>query len=157
MKIRGNDGFVMIEVLVLIMIILLFLTSLFSSLGFRHKMALMRIQKEEARCAAEAALQLMEGEIANGNTEWLENGLEKTDTILEFESEDGEVRVKIPITVWLEQKEEEMWLYAEAEVGQKKERAYCVLELPKKNSLTTNSNAETATSSNAEYAERRAE
>ena len=34
------------------------------------------------------AEQLMEKEIANGNTEWIETGLKRTETILEFESED---------------------------------------------------------------------
>ena len=153
MRIRRDDGFVMIQVLALIMIILLFLTSLFSTSGFRHRLALLRIQKEEARYAAEAALQLMEKEIANGNTEWIETGLKRTETILEFESEDGEIQVAIPIMIWANYEDEELCLFAEVEVGSKKERVQAVLEIPKKENLMTDSNSAPATSSTAIQAE----
>ena len=155
MRIRRDDGFAMLQVLVLIMMILLFLTSLFSTSGFRHRAALLRIQKEEARCTAEAALQLMENEIANGNTEWSEGGLERTETILKFESEDGEVQMDVPITIWADYEDEELYLFAEVEVGAKKERVQSVLEIPAKESVMTDSNAVTATSSTAFHAERK--
>ena len=155
MKIRRDDGFVMIQVLVLIMVILLFLTSLFSTSGFRHKAALLQIQKEEARCAAEAAVTLMENEIANGNTEWVESGLKKTKTELEFESEDGEITIVIPVVIWAEAREDELHLYAEAEVGAKKEKAHSVLEFPQNVSLATDSNSSLATSSTASQSERK--
>lgn len=155
MRIRKDDGFVMMQVLALIMMILLFLTSLFSTSGFRHRAALLRIRKEEARYAAEAALQLMENEIANGNTEWIEGGLERTETILKFESEDGEVQMDVPITIWADYEDEELYLFAEVEVGAKKERVQSVLEIPAKESVMTDSNAVTATSSTAIHAERK--
>ena len=155
MRMRRDDGFVMMQVLVLIMIILLFLTSLFSTAGFRHRAALLRIRKEEARYAAEAALQLMENEIANGNTEWIENGLKRTETILKFESEDGEVQMDVPITIWADYEDEELYLFAEVEVGAKKERVQSVLEIPAKENVMTDSNAVTATSSTAFQAERK--
>lgn len=149
MRIRRDDGFAMLQVLALIMMILLFLTSLFSTSGFRHRSALLRIQKEEARYAAEAALQLMENEINNGNTEWIENGLKRTETILEFESEDGEIKIDIPITIWANYEDEELCLFAEVEVGSKKERVQAVLDVPKKENLMTDSNSAPATSSTA--------
>ena len=155
MRIRKDDGFVMIQVLILIMMILLFLTSLFSTSGFRHRAALLRIRKEEARYAAEAALQLMENEIANGNIEWIETGLERTETILKFESGDGEVQIDVPVTIWADYEDEELYLFAEVEVGAKKERVQSVLEIPAKESVMTDSNAVTATPSTAFQAERK--
>lgn len=155
MRTRRDDGFVMIQVMVLIMVILLFLTSLFSASSFRHRIALMRIQKEEARCAAEAALKLMENEIANGNTEWIESGLKKTETTLEFESEDGETRVWIPVVIWAEYEDEELYLFAEAEIGMKKEQVHTVSEFPQKVFLMTDSNSELATSSTASWPTRK--
>ena len=155
MRIRKDDGFVMMQVLALIMMILLFLTSLFSTSGFRHRAALLRIRKEEARYAAEAALQLMENEIVNGNTEWIETGLERTETILKFESEDGEVQMDVPITIWADYEDEKLYLFAEVEVGAKKERVQSVLEIPAKESVMTDSNAVAATSSTAIHAERK--
>lgn len=152
---RREDGFAMIQVLILIMMILLLLTSLFAFSGFRHKTALLRIQKEEARCAAETALKLMEIEIENGNTEWIERGLDQRETTLEFESEDGETRIRIPIVIWAEYKEEELYLFAEAEVGTKKERVQSVLEISSKISLRTDSNAGIATASTANHPERK--
>lgn len=146
---RRDDGFVMIQVLALIMMILLFLTSLFSTSVFRHRTALLRIQKEEARHAAEAALQLMENEIVNGNTEWIEAGLKRTETILKFESEDGDVQIDVPITIWAKCEDEDLYLFAEVEVGSKKEIVQAVLELPKKEHLMTDSDAVPATSSTA--------
>ena len=155
MRMRRDDGFVMMQVLILIMMILLFLSSLFSTSGFRHRAALLRIWKEEARYAAEAALQLMENEIANGNTEWIEGGLERTETILKFESGDGEIQIDVPVTIWAHYEDEELYLFAEVEVGAKKERVQSVLEIPAKESVMTDSNAVTATSSTAIHAERK--
>lgn len=149
MRIRKDDGFVMMQVLALIMMILLFLTSLFSTSGFRHRAALLRIQKEEARYAAQAALQLMENEIANGNTEWIETGLGRTETVLKFESEDGTVQTDIPITIWADYEDEGLYLFAEVEIGAKKERVQRVLEISAKENVMTDSDAVTATSSTA--------
>ena len=153
MRIRRDDGFAMLQVLALIMMILLFLTSLFSTSGFRHRSALLRIQKEEARYAAEAALQLMENEINNGNTECIKNGLKRTETTLKYESEDGEIKIDIPITIWANYEDEELCLFAEVEVGSKKERVQTVLEIPKKENVMTDSNSAPATSSTAIQAE----
>ncbi len=150
-----NDGFAMIHVLVLIMVILLFLTSVFSSSSFRYKTALMRIQKEEARCAAETALKLVETEIASGNVEWVENGFKKKKTTLEFESEDGEIKVSVPVVIWADYEDDELYLFAEVEIGSKKEKVHSVLELPKKENLMTDSNSLIATSSTAVRQERK--
>ena len=68
MKTSKNEGFVLIQVLVFVMMVLLFLTALFSASVFHAKIARMRIQKEEARYAAETALQMIEKEIENGNS-----------------------------------------------------------------------------------------
>jgi len=144
----------MIQVLALIMVILLFLTSLFTTVRFRYKTALMRIQKEEAICAAEAALQLMESEIVNGNTDWMKSGEDKIITALEFETEDGKTTIRIPVTIWAEYELDEVHLFAEAEVGSKKEMAHSLLKLPENSSLMTDSNAELATPSAATQREK---
>ena len=153
MKRRKNDGFVMIQVLAFVMMILLFLTSLFSASVFRARIARMRIQKEEARYAAEAALQLIETEIENGNFEWIESGLSKIQTTLEFVSEDGELTVSVPVVIWAECENDELSLFAEAEIRTRKEMAHSVLKIPQKNELMTDSNAGVATSSDATLSE----
>ena len=153
MKLRKSDGFVMIQVLAFVMIILLFLTSLFSASVFRFKIARMRIQKEEARYAAEAALQLIEMEIESETFEWTELGLPKRKTTLEFESEDGEIIVSIPVVIWGEYEEDALILFAEAEIGTRKEMERSVLAIPQRNELMTNSNAGVATSSTATLSE----
>lgn len=155
MRMRRDEGFAMVQVLILIMIILVFLTSLFSSAGFRHRAALVRIQTEEANYAAKAAVKLMETEIENGNTEWLIHGLEKTETLLEFKSEDGNTVVEIPVSIWIDFDENEVYLFAEAGVGAQKEVAHAVMEFPEKQILVTNLNAGLATSSTAYQSERR--
>ena len=155
MRMRRDEGFAMVQVLILIMIILMFLTSLFSYAGFRHRAALMRIQTEEAKYAAKAAVNLMEIEIENGNTEWLIHGLEKTETLLEFKSEDGNTEVEIPVSIWIELEENEVYLFAEAGVGAQKEVVHAVMEFPEKQILVTNSNAGLATSSTAYQSERK--
>ncbi|MBR5267021.1 MAG: hypothetical protein IKU20_02350 [Lachnospiraceae bacterium] len=149
MNIRKNDGFVLIQVLVFVMVVLLFLTSLFSASVFRAKIARMRIQKEEAKQAAEVALQLIKIEIENGNSEWIESGLPKIKTTLEFESDDGEIIISIPVVIWSECEEDGISLFAEAEIGSRKETAHMVLNLSQDNELITDSNAEVATSSTA--------
>lgn len=155
MRMRRDEGFAMVQVLILIMIILTFLTSLFSSAGFRHRTALMRIQTKEAKYAAKAAIKLMETEIENGNTEWFINGLEKTKTQLEFESEDGNTVVEIPVSIWIDLGENGVYLFAEAGVGAQKEVAHAVMEFPEKQIIVTNSNAGLATSSTAYQSKRK--
>lgn len=153
MKIRKNEGFVLIQVLVFVMMVLLFLTALFSASVFRAKIARMRIQKEEARYAAETALQMIEKEIENGNSEWIELGLPKINTTLEFESEDGEITLSFPVVVWAEWEGDELFLFAEVEAGSRKETAHSVLDVSSKSELMTDSNAGVATASTASLSE----
>ena len=115
----------------------------------------MRIQTEEAKYAAKAAVKLMETEIENGKNEWLIHGLEKTETLLEFKSEDGNTEVEIPVSIWIELEENEVYLFAEAGVGSQKEVVQAVMEFPEKQILVTNSNAGLATSSIAYQSERK--
>ena len=149
MKIRKCEGFIMIQVLVFVMMVLLFLTALFSASVFRARIARMRIQKEEARYAAETVLQLIETEIENGNYEWIESGLPKIKTTLEFESEDGEITLSIPVIIWAEYESDELFVFAETEIGSRKETVHSVLKVSWKSELITDSNAGIATSSSA--------
>ena len=153
MKLQKSDGFVMIQVLAFVLIILLFLTSLFSASVFRFKIARMRIQKEEARYAAETALQLVEKGSENENFEWTEAGLPKRNTTLEFESEDGEITASIPVVIWAEYEDDELILFAEAEIGTRRERVHSVLEISQRNEVMTDSNEGVATSSIATLSE----
>ncbi len=149
MEKKSCDGFALIEVMVLIMIILIFLTSLFGSARFHHHAALMRLQKEAAVCAAKTALELMETEARSEECRFAEHGLKKTKTVLEFESENGESVVKIPVVVWAKRNKDELVLYAEAEVGNRKEELSVVLDCPIESFLATGSDPELATPSTA--------
>lgn len=150
MRKKNCKGFALIEVLVMIMLILIFLTSLFSIARFRHQTAWMKIQKEEAICAAEAALKLMETEVLSGACDFAEHGLKKTKTMLEFEPANGEKGVQIPVTVWADRMGNELILYAEAEVGNRKEEVSLVLNRPVEYLTATSSNPGLATPSTAD-------
>ena len=144
MKKKNCQGFALMEVLVLIMFVLIFLTSSFGAARFRHQSALQKLQKEEAVCAAEAALKLMEAEILSGTCDFAEHGIKRTKTVLEFEPENGGEYVRIPVSVWAKREEEDLILYAEAEVGNRMEEVTLVLEWPVEYALASDSNPELA-------------
>lgn len=118
-KHKGEGGFALPEAMMLIMVFLILLTSLFSAAGFKNRAAILRVNKAEAYHAAEAAANLMAGEIMQGG-DFPVGEMEKLETVISFEPDDGGGVVSVPVIIWTEISEEELVLYAEAEVnGQK--------------------------------------
>ena len=144
------SGYALMRVLALIMIILLLLTSLFGMIRFRHQTTLLRIQKEEAHLAAKAAVELMVDHIQNGEYTFIENNLGKTETLLEFESDDGEHVLQIPLVIWIDRVDEELIIKVEAKVGRAKEKFEVTIEWPDEVLIPSDSDAKIATFDNAE-------
>lgn len=118
---KREGGFALLEAMMLIMVFLILLTSLFSAVGFKNRAAILRVNKVEAYHAAEAAVNLMTDEIMQGG-DFPVGEMEKLETVISFELDDGGGDVSVPVIIWTEISEEELVLYAEAEVnGQKAE------------------------------------
>lgn len=114
-----KGGFALLEVMILIMVFLIILVSLFSAAGFKNRSAILRLKRTEAQYAAEAAVDLIAGELLRGET-FPADGTEKAKTEITFEPDDGSGIVSVPITIWTEAADKELTVYAEAEIaGQK--------------------------------------
>ncbi len=148
-KIKGTEGFALMEVLVLILVILIFLTSLFSSARFRHQVEVLRVEKMEASYEARAAVELMVNEILSGGTCSLEDGLERTKTELVFEPMDGSDIIRRPVWVWTERREDELFVYAERVIGDHSEIASVRLVRGDDQLTATTSNVGVMSGSNA--------
>ena len=98
MTVKKNDqsGFVMVEVLVTVMLVIFFTVFLFSSVTRRHRMAVNAASKTEARLAAEAAVQVLAVKISEEeSSEILEKltssgGLPETEAVVWADNGNGE-------------------------------------------------------------------
>lgn len=123
-----EKGFVMMEVMVLIMLFLLLSSSLLTVAASGHKRAVTFVRKEEAYCAALSAVRLMANEVMEYGEEegtvsellLSERGMKKKKTELVL-AQDGECEVSVPVTLWTKRSGDELTLYAEAELGGCKE------------------------------------
>ena len=119
-----EKGFVMLEVMVLIMIFLILSSSLLTTAVSGHKRAVASVRKEEAYCAALSAVRLMASEMMEHGEETgtvserllSGRGMKKRETVLSF-ADDGACEVSVPITLWSERNGNELILYAKAELG----------------------------------------
>lgn len=125
---KQSDGFVLLEVMTVLMIVLLLISTLYGMSGARYRKATERIQEDEAYYTALAAVRLMAREVMeyteNGNDVFYEltdeDGMERQTTELLFEPDDeGGETVVIPVTVWSIWENETLVLTAEAERGKK--------------------------------------
>ena len=64
-----NSGFAMVEAMVVVMMFTLLASTLYGIAGMRHKMAIRRIQEDEAYYAAVSAVRLMAAELAEDGLE----------------------------------------------------------------------------------------
>ena len=147
---KNCSGYALMRVLVFIMVILLFLTSLFGMVRFRQQITLLRIQKEEASLAAKAAGELMVDYIQSGEYSFAENNFGRTETLLEFESDNDEHVLQIPLVVWIDQDDENLIITTEAKVGRAKEKYEVMIAWPGEILIPTDSDAQIATFGNAE-------
>lgn len=123
-KNNREKGFIMLEVMVLIMIFLLLSSSLLTTAVSGHKRAVASVRKEEAYCAALSAVRLMANEVMEHGEETgtvserllSGRGMKKRKTVLSF-ADDGVCEVSVPVTLWSERNGNELILYAEAELG----------------------------------------
>ena len=122
---KREDGFVMLEVMAILMIVLLLVSTLYGIAGMRYRRALAKIQEEEAYYTAIAAVRMMAKEVVEEDADegsiscmlTKGSGMRKKNTFIEFESDiDGEI-VEIPVTVWSERNGEELILGAESGTG----------------------------------------
>ena len=122
---KREDGFVMLEVMAILMIVLLLVSTLYGIAGMRHRRALAKIQGEEAYYASIAAVRMMAKEVVEeggeeGTVSYMltkGNGMRKKAVSIEFESDAGEEIIEIPVTVWSERNGEELILGAESGTG----------------------------------------
>ena len=125
---HNKRGSAMLEVLVIGMAVMILTSVMYLYAGIEYRYALGKAEKEEAYYAAMSAVRLMEREVTEG--EYAEgtaayaltkgSGLKKYETELVFEADHTEGEVKIPVTVWSEVAGNELYLAAEAGVGDKR-------------------------------------
>ncbi len=111
------------EVLMLLFVCLIFLTSVMSSAKFRHRTEVLRIENMEASFAAEAVVDLMVFEVFKDGTCFLEEDTGPMETVLFFESDNGRDEVRIPVVLWSERDEQELCLYADVVYGERRASA----------------------------------
>lgn len=132
----SRNGFVMLEVMAVIAILMAAAASMLVSASAMNRRAVRKIEKSEAYDAAVTAVQLMADAVMNGGEDGqfsseapaLENGLEKRETRLVAEPKDGSEAVAVPVVIWTERNGNMLILYAESAVGGQKEAVSLTLE-----------------------------
>ena len=123
---KNTDGFVMLEVMTVMMIVLLLVSTLYGIAGMKHRRALVKMQEEEAYYAAIAAVRMMAKEVIEeepeeGTASYMltkGSGMHKKTASIEFATESEGELIRIPVTVWSERQGEELILGAEDEVAE---------------------------------------
>lgn len=119
---KNTDGFVMLEVMTVMMIVLLLVSTLYGIAGMKHRRALVKMQEEEAYYAAIAAVRMMAKEVIEeepeeGTASYMltkGSGMHKKTASIEFATESEGELIRIPVTVWSERQGEELILGAES-------------------------------------------
>ena len=122
---KDQRGFVMLEVLIVIMTVLLLTSAGYLLIGMEHRRVQSRIKEDEAYYAALAAVRMMAQEVLNGDDEEgtiaheliSGSGMKKRTSMMTFESDEIENIIQIPVTVWTEHTGDELLLAAEAGSG----------------------------------------
>lgn len=152
----GNRGFVMVEAMVIVMLFTLLASALYGLAGMKHRMAIHRMQEDEAYYAAVSAVRLMAAELADGeNEEQISNGFEPFHTVITFEPDDFETEViSVPVEIWAERNGDELLLEAKAKCESVEKQVMLILYLEEMEiEITEKPEAavETATSSNPSF------
>lgn len=119
-----KKGFIMLEVIILIMVFLTLSASLLTTTASGHRRAVASVRKEESYCAALSAVRLMANEVMEHGEETgtisermlSGRGMKKKETVLSF-VDDGVCKVSVPVILWSERNGNELILYAKAELG----------------------------------------
>ena len=135
MKKSGNEGFVMVEVLMTVMLLMIVGTLMFSSASRRYARAERNAAKTEARLAAETAVQVLAENILREESSEVveklvsEQGLSKSDAMI-WADNGNEGLGKIETTVSSSWKPDGsgLILYAECSVREQKESAALLLK-----------------------------
>lgn len=128
-KKSDNHGFVMVEAMVIVMIFTLLASTLYSLAEMKHRMAIRRVQEDEAYYAAVCAVRLLAEELGDGEyEERISNGIELLGTEITFvpDDSDGEM-VSVPVEVWTERSGDELLLGAKAEYGTREKKVTLLL------------------------------
>ena len=137
-----DDGFAMLEVLVILMIITTLTATLYGAAGSSYRRTLSRVHEDEAYYAATAAVQLLAKEILSNDIDEETiayelssgTGMKRKMTNLVFQPEDEGEEIRIPVCVWSECDGERLLLAAEVTCyGIKKQ---VTLQLKKKETET---------------------
>lgn len=126
-----NRGFAMVEAMVVVMMFALLASTLYGIAGMRHKMAIRRIQEDEAYYAAVSAVRLMAAELAEGGAEEeFCDGMEPFYTEITFVPDDIETdEVSIPVEIWADRSGDELLLTAKVKYGSIEKQATLLLRL----------------------------
>ena len=116
---RGRrKGSAMLEVLVIMMIFMIFASSMFTSAAAMHQRGMRNIAKNEAYHAALTAVRLMEEEISKGGaaSDLLvkDGGMEPRETNITVVPEDGSDAFSVPVKVASKRDGDRLILYGEA-------------------------------------------
>lgn len=148
MKKNGNDGFVMAEVLMTVMLLMVISTLLFSSASRRYVRAERNAEKTEARLAAETAVQVLAENILREESSDMieklvsERGLPKTDAVIWADNGDEEPeKIETTVSSFWNADGSGLVLHAECSVGDQRESASLVLK-KERLSVYTPSNAD---------------
>ena len=148
LKKNGNDGFVMAEVLMTVMLLMVISTLLFSSASRRYARAERNAAKTEARLAAETAVEVLAENILRKESSDMieklvsERGLPKTDAVIWADNGDEEPeKIETTVSSFWNADGSGLVLRAECSVRNQKESASIVLK-KERLSVYTPSNAE---------------
>ena len=148
MKKNGNDGFVMAEVLMTVMLLMVVGTLLFSSASRRYARAERNAAKTEARLAAETAVQVLAENILREEPSDMieklvsERGLPKTDAMIWADNGDEEPeKIETTVSSFWNTDGSGLVLHVECSVGNQRESASIVVKRERL-SVYTPSNAE---------------
>lgn len=118
MKNGMKRGSAMLEVLVIMMVFMVFTTTMFTSAAAMHQRGMRNIAKNEAYHAALTAVRLMEEEITKGGaaSDFLvkDGGMEPRETNITVVPEDGSAAFSVPVTVASKRDGDRLILYGEA-------------------------------------------
>lgn len=125
---KNSGGFVLLEVMTVMMVVLVFISALYGMSGAKYRRTLERVQEDEAYYTALAAVRLMAHEVVEYAEDensvacelTAETGMKRQMTELLFEPDDEEEdTVAMPVKVWSKWEKETLILSAEAESGKK--------------------------------------
>ena len=113
-----RKGSAMLEVLVIMMVFMVFASSMFTSAAAMHQRGMRNIAKNEAYHAALTAVRLMEEEISRGGaaSDFLvkDGGMEPRETNITVMPVDGGDAFSVPVTVASKRDGDRLILYGEA-------------------------------------------